>query len=517
MKALYKLSSRIFATFALALILLSSVFGVLASHYGEKMVVESSSNELRVLTVVLSQLIQKQFSSLENSIDLITEDPIIAESIESRKRNSILLMQYLIDQRARYQLFDDIMIYDEHGLCIGSTDQDWFKIAGKGIDFFENGLVEFNFPSIYGTETAGKVQLVSAPIYNEVGATVGVIVAIIRLNAVYDLMEQEIGLTENRDAFLLDSDLRFITPGKVGPQELVESHLAGTTLKQHLRDESWVGEYLNYDGVKVQGTVLKIPGYSWYVVVERKFDGVVQQITSIKRVILIVTATLLLLFIAASLILSRSITLPLMRLVAATRRMGTGDLSLPIENRTQYEEVDVLAAEFERMRLRVARSQDQLIEKLEQSENLRIESERLAAIGTLAATLAHEIRNPLNAMNLLVSRIGSKVKSDDLLQLTRDIGGEISRLDRLVNSILDYARPLQLNKEVCELNEIIVSVVSIYKDLLNQAKVTVTFRFLEKLMVDIDRDQFKQCMLNAIQNSMEAMPDGGHIDILLDL
>lgn len=514
MKVFRRLGGRILATFAALLLLLSLTYGVLAAHFGREMVIHSSSNEMRVLAIILSQLIQKQFSSLEDYLENIQSNDVVTRSLEYGNRDPLALATYLYEQRSRYSIFEDLMIYNLDGHCIGATDPDWFKIGGNSYAFFKNGLEEFNFPTIYGTDSAGKVQLVSAPIVNSQHAVIGVIVAIIRLNAVYDLMSQKIGLNENRDAFLLDEDLRFITPGKDGPEELVESHLASTALKEHLRDDSWVGEYLNYEGVKVLGTALKIPGYSWYVVVERRYDGVVQQVSAIQKVIFWVSAGLLVIFVVVSLLISRSVTQPLLRLVQSTRAIGAGNLNERIETTSQIEEVEFLAIEFERMRQRVAQTQDRLKERLEESEAARVESERLAAIGTLASSLAHEIRNPLNAMSLLLSRLQSKVQTDTGAEIVRDVFGEVARLDRLVKSILDYSRPVFLDRKNIELNALLQSCVEFYDALFIQKSVQCSIDLwpLDRpAIIWGDEDKLKQCLINAFQNAMEAMDGEGKL------
>lgn len=517
MRIFHRLGGRILGTFAALLLLLSLIYGGLASHFSRKMILQSSSDEMRVLAIVLSQLIQKQFSFLENNLETIQEGESVIRALEYGGKDAEALSTYLLDQRTRYPIFEDLMIYSKEGHCIGSTDPDWFKIRGKSYAFFKKGLEEFNFPTIYGTESAGKVQLVSAPILDSSQDVIGVIVAIIRLNAVYDLMSEKIGLTENRDAFLLDEDLRFITPAKDGPEELAKSHLASTTLRERLRDDSWVGEYLNYEGVKVLGTALKIPGYSWYVVVERRYEGVVQQVRAIQSFVFIVSMGLLLIFVVASLLISRSVTQPLLQLVKSTRAIGAGHLNEPIEMRSQIEEVDFLAVEFERMRRKVAQAQVRLKERLEESEAARIESERLAAIGTLASGLAHEIRNPLNAMSLLLSRLESKLNGADGKDIVKDVFGEVARLDRLVNSILDYARPVLLDRKEIDVRSLVNSCLEFYDPLLTEKNVEATFNVRgSQATIYGDEDKLKQCLINGIQNAIEAMPTGGKLMITCD-
>lgn len=508
-----KLSSRIFLTFALALILLSVLFGVFTGYFGGQLVVRSSANELRVLSVVLSDLIQNQFVNLESNLEEIVDNEKLLLDVEMGSINKTWLEAYLRNAANNHPHLTDLMIYDLNGNCIGATDPDWYKIRGKSESFFKDGLEGFNFPPIYGTESLGRVQLATAPITSD-DNVIGVIVAIIELKDIYDLMDQKIGLTETTDAFLLDEDLSFITAGRSEYRGLVESHLVSTTLASHLRDEFWVGEYIGSGGQKVLGTALKIPGYSWYVVVERNYDDVVSQLTALQKAVFLVTLGLLFIFIMVSLALSRSITSPLNKLVESARKIAAGKYDEPIIVDKDIEEVSFIGSELERMRGRIASSQEKLKERLSESEQLRVESERLAAIGSLAASLAHEIRNPLNAMSLLLSRLQYSANDETRKTIMGDLFGEIGRLDRLVSSILDYARPVQLDLRVVNIHAILVSVVDLYRSLAESKGVTLNLQGQSFIEARVDPDRIKQCVVNLVKNSLDAMDNGGSIEIV---
>ncbi len=513
-KFVRRLGGRIFMTFALALILLSVLFGFFTTHFGGQLVSGSSANELRVLSVVLSELIQNQFSNLEGSLEEVASSDALLDQMSDKIVQRPWLEAYLKNQLNHQSHLTDLMIYDLDGRCLGTTDPDWYKIRGKSWQFFQRGLEGFNFPPIYGTEYgtegSGRVQLVSAPITRG-RVTLGTIVAIVDLGDIYQLMDHKIGLSETTDAFLLDSDLRFITAGRSGKKGLVESHLASTTLASHLKDAFWVGDYAGADGSRVLGTALKIPGYSWYVVVERDYDDVLRQITSLRRAVIFTTLGLLIIFILASLGVSRSITRPLLQLVQSTRQIAAGKYGEPVVVSQEIEEVAFIGAELERMRRRIEVSQERLKERLTESEQLRIESERLAAIGTLAASLAHEIRNPLNAMSLLLSRLQYSASSDTRDQIMGDLFGEVGRLDRLVSSILDYARPIAIERTAVQVRGILDSVVELFQGIAEPKGVRFEVDASEHLMLQADPDRLKQCLVNLVKNSLDAIASGGVI------
>lgn len=507
-----RLGGRIFITFASVLLLLSILFGLFTTHFGSQLLVRSSANELRVLSSILKELIENQFSNLEGSLDDISSNHELLTQLTDKLPKRQWIEKYLLSAVDRNHQLTDLMIYDLNGFCVGSTDPEWYSIRGKSWRFFTQGLTEFNFPAIYGTESLGRVQLVSAPILDG-DVRVGVIVAIVDLGSIYELMEQKIGLSETTDAFLLDNDLRFITAGRSGRKGLVESHLVSTALASHVKEENWVGEYLGLSGGKVLGTALKISGYSWYVVVERRYEDVLKQIGALNRVVVATVLSLIVVLIVLSFALSRAIIKPLMQLVQATRQIASGQYTSPVQVNDEFEEISYIATELERMRRKIAISQNRLKEKLSTSEQLRLEGERLAAIGSLAASLAHEIRNPLNAMALLLSRMQLS-NSDDVKKISiKDLFGEISRLDRLVSSILDYARPVHLDLKDTDIGELIVNVFDMYLEVAKEKGVNLRIVSGPDLCVPMDQDGIKQCIVNLLKNAIEASFESGIVTL----
>jgi PAS domain S-box-containing protein len=134
-------------------------------------------------------------------------------------------------------------------------------------------------------------------------------------------------------------------------------------------------------------------------------------------------------------------------------------------------------------------------------------SARLAAISRLTGGVAHEIKNPLNAMALHLEVLRGKLDADQ--PEIEVIGREIKRLDTVVKTFLNFNRPVELNYEPIDLNELVkqvLALVSVEADAKNVALKTV---LQEKLWINGDPDLLKQAILNVINNGMEAMSEGG--------
>jgi len=142
-------------------------------------------------------------------------------------------------------------------------------------------------------------------------------------------------------------------------------------------------------------------------------------------------------------------------------------------------------------------------------------AERLAAVGTLAAGLAHEIRNPLNGAQLHVTflerglrRAGADTETIDAVTV---VGDEIKRLSALVNEFLDFARPRPLQKKRVILQALCERVAQVSSaDATNAGCSIMTELPKTPLEVEIDTDKMEQVLLNLISNAVEAMsPTGG--------
>ncbi|MBX9769030.1 MAG: GHKL domain-containing protein, partial [Bdellovibrionales bacterium] len=139
---------------------------------------------------------------------------------------------------------------------------------------------------------------------------------------------------------------------------------------------------------------------------------------------------------------------------------------------------------------------------------------RMAAIGVLASSLAHEIRNPLNGMNLLLSQLDLNLQAQQrsgsaiVPAPSAEIHGlrsEIFRLDRLVGRILDYAKPLHIRTARVNLDQLVSEVVEFYRNILKASGIQIVYSSAGAVFCVCDRDQMKQALINVLQNSFEAM------------
>lgn len=161
-----------------------------------------------------------------------------------------------------------------------------------------------------------------------------------------------------------------------------------------------------------------------------------------------------------------------------------------------------------------------LIQDLSQLKELETElrrSERHAALGKMAAGLAHELRNPLSSIKGLALLLKATSPEDAIDQEKADLlVDEVERLNRSISELLEYSRSARLNKQNIELPNIIEKALQLVHSDLNAANITTSQQFPDTShTAAVDQDKLIQVLLNLFLNSIQAMPNGGHLAITM--
>lgn len=142
-------------------------------------------------------------------------------------------------------------------------------------------------------------------------------------------------------------------------------------------------------------------------------------------------------------------------------------------------------------------------------------SERLATLGQVAAGIAHEIRNPLVGIGSTTALLMDDTPESDPRHAELGIIlRETRRLDRIVNQIIDYARPREVAPIAFEVEDLLSETVKVLETSLVAKRIVVAMETPPVgLLLHADRDQLKQVLLNLLQNAVEASSDGGRVTL----
>lgn len=194
--------------------------------------------------------------------------------------------------------------------------------------------------------------------------------------------------------------------------------------------------------------------------------------------------------------------------LAARRMEEMGQLLLA------FSEVD---AENKRMLLHLRETVDQLTAELSEKNRLLERKTRLAALGEMAAGMAHEIRNPLGGIqlyaSLLARDLGDRPESAKLVE--KIIAG-VRRLESLVSQTLQFTREMKVNPVEADLAEVVNDAIEMARANAQHKKVTIAVDGPESLKVKVDPLLMGQALLNLLINAIEAVEAGGRVTVRFD-
>jgi signal transduction histidine kinase len=158
---------------------------------------------------------------------------------------------------------------------------------------------------------------------------------------------------------------------------------------------------------------------------------------------------------------------------------------------------------------------EQVVQKLHQRERDVRRAERLAALGQLAAGVAHEVRNPLAAVILLVETGRRDPTAGGLTDEDLDlIEQELHRIERSLRGLLDYARPPRPEPTACDLADVVRDAAALTRARADQQLVTVRLDLPpEPVPLHADAEQLRQVVLNLLLNALDVMPNGSEVSV----
>ena len=252
----------------------------------------------------------------------------------------------------------------------------------------------------------------------------------------------------------------------------------------------------------------------WYVMVILKSD----KKESAKKAARPLVYTLLVLLSSSiiTLLLVWRFTRPISDLSNAARQVAAGNLCVRVDERGQRNEMGELSARFNEMTAQLEKKQE-LEAKLQ-------EAEKSAVVGRLGSAIAHEIRNPLNYINLTLDHLRAKFtpedasKRADFEKLTAQLKAEVARINQQISDFLSYSRPPTPNLQPTDIRKVIENSLRIVEAQASDCNIKISLvehEDVPRISADAEylRSLFNNLFINAVQ-AMEA--DGGNLSVKIE-
>lgn len=155
-----------------------------------------------------------------------------------------------------------------------------------------------------------------------------------------------------------------------------------------------------------------------------------------------------------------------------------------------------------------------MVVKLRQAIAEQDRLSRLAATGELAATLAHEIKNPLNAISGCATYIGKNFRGHLIEEFVSIINDEVSRINKLTMTLLNFARSVKPDLRPSDINKLVNETITLLSGEFSERGVSVGKELSERIpLISLDYNQIKQVLINLLVNSFDAVERGGTIKV----
>ncbi|MGB9721049.1 MAG: sensor histidine kinase [bacterium] len=391
-------------------------------------------------------------------------------------------------------------------------------------------------------ETSGLIIIAGAPVFDDNNNLIGVVYGGRLLNRNFDIVDKI------KDIVYKDEKFR---NKEIGTATIFLRDLRITTNVRDVTGERAIGTRVSeevYDQVLVNGKPWIGRAFvvnDWFITAYEPIWDINNQIVGILYVgmleapyvylknrvvsIFILIAILSIIALAIiSFITVKRITRPINELYQLTERVSKGDLSARAKISSD-DEIGELIKSFNQMieslqnategYVNLTKTLEQKVQEktseLERTRDQLVQSEKLSAIGKLAAGIAHEINNPLTSILINSHLIKEKLDTGSMLaEKIEMVIEETKRCAKIVSGLLEFSRQTTPEKKIVSINEIIEKTLLLFESifLANNIKLEVT---LDKQLPSImaDESKIKQVLTNILLNAMDAMQGGGYIKI----
>ncbi len=343
------------------------------------------------------------------------------------------------------------------------------------------------------------------PIRNQAGERMGYLLSALHLENAVSLGETPAGMSEpGIAAYLIDNQTgHCLCSSTTGVHEkpikvdLPEPIAAGT--------HGHVHTYTGLNGKAVLGASQPIDDMNWLLVAEIDESKAMAMLHFLMRRSLITASVLLVLIAIAAVLLAKYLARPLQNLSQACQRLASGHSVHRLED-LSIKEADEVAQSFNSMLDQLADTQQKLVN-----------AGTLAAVGELTASIVHEMRNPLNTIQMNMDALAARAEDDQkYAELFNLAQRQTKRLQTMLNELLNFSRPLTLTAETVKPAHLMQDLDDLYMPKARAKGVNLSFSCDDSApaSVQIDRELMIRALSNLLENAIDMTPEDGRIRVL---
>ncbi len=485
---------------------------------------------LQDVVTLKANKIEAIFAALKNNIEIaqsfwnIKENlPIMTGLGQDTANPRFLAAKKMLDGQLqpiqRILDLDDILLVGPDGKVVYLSNESYAQkqflnpLPDPQQRSFLEGKSKIYITDMYAnTAKSGELgnMLISAPILDSKGAFIGVIAFDVNMISIYDIIQERTGLGNTGQALIVKktggeitylNHLEFTANPALSQTKVSERNI-DLPAREAMKGKNGSGLLTDYRGKKVIAAWSYMPSLGWGIVAKIDAQEAFADVDSLRNFILIVLAIIFLAVSTVAFYVSKTISDPINNLAKVTRIIGSGNLDHRVGMYTK-DEIGQLALAF-----------DSMAEHLKDLQDKVVRSEKLAVVGKLASSVAHELRNPLGVMKnatYYLNMLDLGADNPEFKENMDIINQEIGHSDRIITDLLEFSRAKEPVFRPENINLII-------KETLDRVRRSPNIEFVLELKddlppVEVDALQMHQVFYNITKNALEAMDKGGKLRI----
>lgn len=317
---------------------------------------------------------------------------------------------------------------------------------------------------------------------------------------------EKASLPQKQTVYVVDLKGRLLAHPDAKRAALKESMSGIYAVKEILNKRSGGGEFRDELGDLLVGSYIYVPELKIGVVVSEPIKQAYSEIRKVETNSLVFVIIGIVFAVIVGMYFAKNIERQVNALITGTDAIRKGNLSYRIKM-DSLDEIGRLATEFNLMTTELKESQDHLIA-----------SEKLAALGTMAAGMAHEIKNPLVALRTFTQLMPMKWEDKEFREKFEAIvPPEIDKINRIAENLLKFGKPSKPEFKQVNINTVLEEVLELLENQFKKNNIRVATKFAQVPAINGDGSQLSQAFLNIILNAVQAMPEGGELVVKSDV
>jgi signal transduction histidine kinase len=323
---------------------------------------------------------------------------------------------------------------------------------------------------------------------------------------VQDLVNQE--TKGKRYVYVVSKDGRLFIgpdPSSVG-MDLSALSAVRNVLSGEADSAEYDSELFNAADKSVVGAYAPVKKYGLGVIIEEPKWQAFKDVRIVSSNSLIFVIIGIILTISVGTFFTRTIEFPIKELIIGTQAVRKGDLSYKIKI-DSIDEIGQLADAF-----------NQMTRDLKQSQENLINAEKLGSLGTMAAGMAHEIKNPLVSLRTFTQLLPQRFEDEEFRKkFMTVVPQEIDKINKIAESLLRFGRPHKPELTAVNINEILEEILALFDNEARKNNVRITTKLAELPKITADAGQISQALVNIVLNAIQAMQKGGELTVKTDV